>query len=431
VAPLEPWEKVLVDGENFPQTVHGQISCIDCHGGNQSSEKESAHNGIIRNPSDDPEEFCSACHEEIVTHTSTNLHANLAGYWTVLEQRTIPDNHPQLEEMFGNHCSSCHASCGECHVSQPDLVGGGFIEGHMFNETPSMTRNCTACHGSRIGNEFLGKHEGLTADVHFRQGRMNCISCHSGAEMHGEPAECNTCHPGPEGQTILPADHRYSGVQSPRCESCHTPVSIEQDDVIMHKMHGNELSCQVCHSISYTSCDGCHVALSESTGNPFFETQDSYLNFLIGRNPIQSYDRPYTYVTLRHVPVYPEAFDYYGENLLPNFDFLETWKYTTPHNIQRETPQTASCDACHGNPEFFLTEDKVSPEEIEANKYVIVGGPPPPIAELFDTPKMPSDHEGLEMCQVCHADGLVNAPKNPQTHLGYSEDFCNDCHPGP
>ncbi len=31
----------------------------------------------------------------------------------------------RFTEMFGNHCDSCHATCGECHVSQPNLVGGG------------------------------------------------------------------------------------------------------------------------------------------------------------------------------------------------------------------------------------------------------------------------------------------------------------------
>jgi hypothetical protein len=36
------------------------------------------------------------------------------------------------------------------------------------------------------------------------------------------------------------------------------------------------------------------------------------------------------------------------------------------------TPQTESCDACHGNAELFLTADDVLPEELEANKDVIV-----------------------------------------------------------
>lgn len=404
MAPLEPWEKVLVDRESFPATVHGLIACIDCHGGAQSPDKEIAHEGMVRNPSSDYLKSCGSCHPNIVANAVHMLHDNLAGYWTVLNTRELPaepvnadsvqveaseefpegelvlsSTHPALEEMFDNHCDSCHATCGECHVSQPDLVGGGFIDGHNFNRSPSMTRNCTACHGSRVGNEYLGKHEGLLADVHFRQGRMNCVDCHSGSVMHGEPAECKACHESPEKESVPPADHRYSGIQSPRCESCHTSAATGQDDIKMHQVHGANLSCQVCHSLAYTSCDGCHVAISETTGNPYYSTEASYLAFIIGRNPLPSYERPYDFVPLRHVPISPDSFSFYGDNLLPSFDHLETWKYTTPHNIQLNTPQAESCNACHGNADLFLTGDKVADEELNANQDVIVETVPPTI----------------------------------------------------
>ena len=388
MAPLEPWEKVLVDNETYPETVHGQIACQDCHGGAQSSDKAVAHEGIVKTPSNDPEGACGDCHPNVVAMNENSLHNNLAGYWTVLDERTIPADHEAITQMFGNHCSTCHATCGECHVSQPRLVGSGFIDGHNFNAEPSMTRNCTACHGSRVGNEYLGKHEGLMGDVHFRQGRMTCIDCHTGHEMHGQPAECENCHEGPETMSIAPADHRYAGVQSPRCETCHVTAAIGQDDIEMHQQHGGDLSCQVCHSIAYTSCDGCHVAISETTGNPFFATDVSYLSFKIGLNPLKSYDRPYEYVTLRHIPVATDSFAFYGDNLLPNYSALPTWAYTTPHNIQRETPQAESCGSCHGNADLFLTIDDLAPEEIEANLSVIVTSVPRPIIEILSSPKI-------------------------------------------
>ena len=162
-------------------------------------------------------------------------------------------------------------------------------------------------------------------------------------------------------------------------------VAMQDDDIEMHQQHGGDLSCQVCHSVSYTSCDGCHVQISETTGNPFYATDGSYFTFIIGKNALESYDRPYEYVTLRHVPVAGDSFAYYGEDLLKNFDALPTWVYTTPHNIQRNTPQTESCDACHGNADLFLTVDKVYPEEVEANLSVIVDVIPPPIAEITTT----------------------------------------------
>ncbi len=372
MAPLEPWEKVFVNAELFIETVHGQINCIDCHDGVQSIEKEVAHEGLVAYPSANPQETCGECHPDVIKIYPDSLHSDLGGYWTVLEQRTIPENHDELEEMFGNHCSECHATCGECHVSQPRLVGSGFVDGHVFNATPSMTRNCTACHGSRVGNEYLGKHEGLMPDVHFRQGRMTCVDCHSGHDLHGAPDNCQECHQGPEYGDISPPDHRYDGIQSPSCESCHAAVTVGNDGIIMHEQHGGELQCQVCHSIEYSSCDGCHVQISDETGNPYYTTEGSYLGLYIGLNPLKSYNRPYKYVLLRHVPVDEDSFSFYGNNLLPNYDQLPTWTYASPHNIQRNTPQTESCGACHGNPELFLTAEKVAENEIAANQDVIV-----------------------------------------------------------
>jgi hypothetical protein len=381
VAPLEPWEKVLVDSKKFPGTVHGSIACTECHQGSQSPDKETAHTDLIARPSEGSPNPCTKCHPDVTAVYSDSLHASLKGYWTALDRRSVPENHPALEQGFNNHCSNCHASCGDCHVAQPASVGGGLFDGHVFTLTPPMTQSCTACHGSRVGNEYLGKNEGFAGDVHFREGRMNCMACHTDHELHGQPAECTQCHTAPEDMTMAPAGHRYEGLQSPTCESCHPNTILGKDNIEMHTVHGADLSCQVCHSVTYTSCDGCHVAISEKSGNPYFETEATYPTFMIGLNLDRSYTRPYKYVPLRHVPVDTESFAYYGDNLLSNFDASSTWVYATPHNIQLKTPQTESCNACHGNESIFLTADKVNALELNANLNVIVNEIPALIEE--------------------------------------------------
>lgn len=379
MAPLEPWEKVLVLKDEFKEDPHNQMECSFCHGGVQAAGKEEAHEGLVSDPSANETHICSACHSVENHSFEDSLHATQEGYWTALETRSVPENHETLEAMFGNHCSSCHTTCGDCHISQPNSVGGGFIEGHVVKKTPSMTRNCTACHGSRVGNEYLGKNEGLQGDVHFRSGRMNCVDCHSGTDMHDSTAACTECHTDPTDAALVNSDNRYSGAQVPGCEDCHAEVGASEDSNPQHMLHKDKLSCQVCHSVSYTSCNGCHVSVSEKTGNPIFETQNTYLTFFIGRNPDPSYHRPYEYVPVRHIPVDTESYAYYGENLLPNFDALPTWAYATPHNIQRNTPQNESCTNCHGNPDIFLTIEKVNPEEVNANLNVIVDEVPAPV----------------------------------------------------
>jgi hypothetical protein len=372
VDPMEPWEKVLVDGEAFPQTVHGHIPCTACHGGVQAAEKDAAHSGLVARPSDGDPNVCTECHADVSEVFADSLHATLQGYHTVLERRSSPENQPALQTMFNNHCYSCHTSCGDCHVGQPASGGGGLFDGHMFVRTPPMTRSCTVCHDSRVGNEFLGENEGFPGDVHYRQGGMSCVDCHRNHELHGQPSNCDQCHPGRESADLPSPDHRYAGLQSPTCVSCHPEVTLGYDNTEMHTVHGADLQCQVCHSVAYSSCDGCHVSVNATSGQPSFELQNTYQTFLIGRNPLRGFDRPYEYVLVRHVPVTETSFEYYGEDRLPNFDLLPTWTYTTPHNIQIITPQARSCNACHGNADLFLTADKVAPAELEANLPVIV-----------------------------------------------------------
>lgn len=378
MAPLEPWEKVLISQEDFFADVHGQIECVYCHGGVQASEKDAAHVGLNPNPGAGKDNVCGICHADIHHTFEASLHVTQEGYWTALDARSTPENHAALATMFGNHCASCHTTCGDCHISQPNSVGGGFINGHVVEKTPSMTRNCTACHGSRVGSEYLGKHEDIPGDVHFRVGRMNCVNCHAGTEMHDSTAACTQCHNTPEQAVWVNSANRYAGAQVPSCESCHETVGATGDSNLQHTLHKDKLSCQVCHSVSYTSCDGCHVAISEKTGKPFFETQATYMTFFIGRNPNPNYHRPYEYVTVRHIPVDRQSYAFYGDNLLPNFDALPTWMYATPHNIQRKTPQNQSCNNCHGNASIFLTADKVNPAERNANLEVIVPQVPAP-----------------------------------------------------
>jgi hypothetical protein len=352
---LEVWEKVFVGAPEFFETIHGRYGCITCHGGvGGIGDKAAAHEGVIRDP--DPAQACSACHPDQVAAEPQSLHANLAGYTTALAARSAADKLVELEVMMDNHCNTCHTTCGQCHVSRPTNLGGGLVTGHQFKAIPPMNLTCTGCHGSRIENEYKGQNRPVPADVHWIKGGMPCFDCHSADEMHG----------------ATEAEARYDGPPTPSCQDtgCH-PAVAPGDGIQQHtEFHLEALSCQVCHSTTYKNCYSCHVG--QEDGVAYFKTDESQMLFKIGRNPLQSQDRPWTYVPVRHVPIVRDSFSYYGENLLPNFDALPTWKYATPHNIQRITPQNETCDACHGNPEFFLTADDVAPEELEANRDVIV-----------------------------------------------------------
>jgi thiosulfate/3-mercaptopyruvate sulfurtransferase len=363
---LEAWEQVYFDNEDFFDDIHATIGCITCHGGTGGTDDmEAAHQGVVKDP--DQEEACGTCHAQTVqSFTENGLHWDLQGYMTVLQERSDEEHMPQVMEAYDNHCATCHASCGQCHVSRPTSNGGGLLDGHVFKGTPPPYTTCTGCHGSRIENEFKGKNtdeEGnrYPADVHYNPGGMNCNDCHSGEEMHGEMGSF---------------DHRYDGPETPSCADagCHEDVG-PGGEIAQHSAgHLAQLSCQACHAVTYKNCYNCHVQQSEE-GVPYFKTDESQMDFRIGLNPIQSAERPWKYVPLRHVPVARDSFAYYGEDLLPNFDSRPTWTYATPHAIQRVTPQNQSCD-CHNNLDLFLTADDVDPDELTANQAVIVAQAP-------------------------------------------------------
>jgi len=134
----------------------------------------------------------------------------------------------------------------------------------------------------------------------------------------------------------------------------------------------------VCHAQPYASCTGCHVRLDGGTPTHEVNAPDHAprVTLKIGHNPRKDGRHPEEWVVLRHAPVAPTTFDSYGAALLGAFDARPTWQLATPHTIRRQTPQNASCVACHGQRALFLGPDDLSPEEIEANRGVVVAQPP-------------------------------------------------------
>ena len=358
--PLAPHEKIWVDSSLAEDENHGELGCHECHGGNPNDPNwKTAHEGVVKDPSyPDPSETCGACHDLIAENYNTSLHVTLSPFKKMIGKRAASDKaiHAKVDAAREGHCSSCHSSCGQCHISRPDAVEGGLLDGHLFQKRPPMQTVCTACHGSRIEKEYFGKNKGVPPDVH-KQKYFKCNKCHTADEMHGDGSD--------------PAN-RYDVKNGPKCVQCHDQIyDLKSANAKNHWIHKDQVACQVCHSMPYKNCFSCHVG-KDKQGLAYFKTQPSTMDFKIGLNPLRSDKRPEKFVTLRHVPVDSGTFDFYVKNGLANFDALPTWKFATPHNIRLKTPQNESCNNCHGNEELFLTEEAVNPKERKANKDVIV-----------------------------------------------------------
>ena len=367
---MEAWQKVYIGGNGadlFFESVHGEFSCISCHGGQSGNlTKYAAHEGLLADPSG-ADGNCGTCHSSIVNLTANSLHTTLNGEKELFRLRAgfAYDSDPEIEEHYNADCGKCHASCGDCHISRPESIGGGLVQGHRFLPVPNMTENCTACHGSRIGMEYKGEHEGVPADLHYESAGYYCSRCHSSDEMHGD------------GNLY---DHRYEMPLMPQCEDCHSGASQANE---YHQQHWDAMTCQSCHSQDNKSCNTCHA------GGGGLQTP-SYMTFKIGQNPILSDRRPQEYVVLRHIPIAEETFDAWGISSLADYISRPTWKYTSPHNIRRWTARTdttggrACLEACHFTPDdtsgFFLRQadlDILSPAEATANANLIVPDGPP------------------------------------------------------
>ncbi|MGI6466778.1 MAG: hypothetical protein ACOXZZ_04210 [Sphaerochaetaceae bacterium] len=254
---------------------------------------------------------------------------------------------------------TCHATCGECHVSRPSNYAGGLINKHEFFSTPPMDQTCYGCHGARNAGEFMGT-VGFAQDVHYEMG-MTCIDCHDVSNFHGTGQEYASMWDKP---TL------------PSCYDCHQEVALGTDGIEQHLIHGDTLACQVCHAQANQNCFECHVSIADDRQSLSSHSETRVL-FRIGLNPNPTEERPYKYVALRHMPTAADSFIEAGDNLIPNFDEKSNWKYSPTHNIQRSTFQNESCDSCHGNDRIFLTEDDLRATDSKANWKVITSAPPP------------------------------------------------------
>lgn len=369
---IEPYDRVYMSGtgfDQFRQSTHGRQACTTCHGGVDSTANKSvAHSGtFLKHPSTRAVEKCGACHNNVTQHAATNLHANGWGQKSMVQLRygaTSFESLPQaLKDGYAANCAKCHGGCGDCHVNRPYGGGGGLLQGHKFIRRPDMRNQCVACHTSRVGHGYFGIAAGTVPDVHStRLGDGHCLNCHNGAELHGD------------GQVY---NQRYQVPQLPTCTRCHVGL---QGSNQYHTAHYTSFSCQTCHSQSYNNCGSCHVGGAGAR-------VPAYLGYKIGINPIPQ-TRPYRLAVLRRALSAPDSWQNYGVPNLANFAVRPTYKYATPHNIQRWTSRTQvaanrSCyDNCHiineggayRNRSLYLFRSDLLPWELTADSAIVVDG---------------------------------------------------------
>lgn len=225
----------LLDHERFHMSVHGQLSCQDCHSDIVEKAKHPDPVNVNRGPAEFFEiDSCAACHEGVIEEISEGSHAGQDVSPGQNFETCIECHHPhyQLRPEAGENLVGKPASvrCASCHDYQARLPE--FIE----DDQP-----CLQCHLES------GGQQGLTSEIN----NGLCLHCHSSenrqdhsfalidmaryaATPHAD-IDCRVCHP--QAAAYGHGDQRLGD-----CRQCHQP----HDEKINHDLHG-AVSCGACH----------------------------------------------------------------------------------------------------------------------------------------------------------------------------------------
>ena len=276
----------LLDPVAFHASVHGRMSCGDCH---EDILKKQLH----PDPEDirkGGEEFftperCLSCHDDVKGNLAKNLHGSKPiddpeMYRGCLECHDPHAQRPVREEVAFDPSLPRQRQCGACHEKREILPAlspedQACMECHRApltddpRESERIQGICLHCHaeGYGVSSELTSGRVPLLRTEEYRKtphAEMNCTVCHPDStgfdHSNQESGSCWRCHE-PHSEKVTHDAH--IGVS---CESCHLkgvravkePEGIfwmreEQSEGVsqIHEMSlkkGGEASCRRCHS---------------------------------------------------------------------------------------------------------------------------------------------------------------------------------------
>lgn len=261
-----------------PSISHTKLTCIDCHNGVNSKDKNLAHSNLLPNPASlvNSKEKCLNCHQNQTARVSSTpmqtqrpIRENLIEDW-VIKAHSDDLSKAELEILAKDHFQK---ACNACHIDQkPEIFtkkniakGGGCIachgikgQNHIKFSTQIPSQNCTACHNrsARIGLSYFGKFESegvkapfdtnhtlpdgrhfneLKADIHHEKMELDCIDCHTSYGVMGD----------------LKAHKNMREAVDIDCKDCHAP-NFKAPNETAKKLKSLNLHVPTSQNIAYT-----------------------------------------------------------------------------------------------------------------------------------------------------------------------------------
>jgi nitrate reductase gamma subunit len=229
----------FINPKKFHASVHGQMSCQDCH-----------ENILQRKMHPDPEEItkkqmdffkvddCLMCHEEVMDNLEKGMHGTLKVEKPKAYSKCLHCHDPHTETAVGeakgsfSRSTPLYEQCGACHEEQTTL--------------PSLSKGdeaCMACH----------RTEGPGDEMRIR---AVCFYCHA---RERTPVQKMT---GEKVSLIRPGDYDSTSHADIGCMECHpqagrfnhnkqepaacTQCHVRHDEKVTHDLH-SLVTCGACH----------------------------------------------------------------------------------------------------------------------------------------------------------------------------------------
>ncbi|MBT6341653.1 MAG: hypothetical protein HOJ48_20415 [Desulfobacula sp.] len=276
----------LINRERFHVSVHGQLSCLECHTNYPNEQIHPNPENVNKTLKDFFfKEQCTDCHIEILEEADQGIHGGekIDDPLTLNNCIKCHDPHYQppysqtpdsinLDQPVEIKCRFCHdvetvlpecteedKSCMDCHGLVPP-------EGTKANE--KISNFCFHCHGSK--NEWKASFKiPLMDQLAFHKtthSDIACTVCHPNALKFGHGAQqissCSQCHPPHDGKVAHDAHFKIS------CQACHLsqiiPVKDPLSGMINWQKDWQSGSPSPVHNMKITDdknrCGRCHVS---------------------------------------------------------------------------------------------------------------------------------------------------------------------------
>lgn len=226
-----------VAAETLGKSVHGSLSCTDCHAGIVE----------VPHPEEVPSAQCASCHEDVGAQYAKSIHglsqamgasaaARCADCHGAHDIRSVRDfDSPVFKLNLPRTCARCHSNPGltsEYRMRFPDAAEHYMESIHgraLLKLGLVVAPSCNDCHGVHD----IRRSVDWSSPIHHRNIAKTCGKCHLGVEQiyeqsvhgkllaagSGKGPVCTDCHTAHEIEP--PVNGHFKATSDRRCGRCH------------------------------------------------------------------------------------------------------------------------------------------------------------------------------------------------------------------